>query len=67
WEQAPGLIEIPFEVDEEIVEQPRAKIGELAPALRCNGFEEVELGYDRDTAMNEARRCIRCDVKIEQG
>jgi len=60
-------IEIPFEVDEEIVEQPRAKMEELAPADRCSGFDEVELGFDRDAAMNEARRCIRCDVKIEQG
>jgi NADH-quinone oxidoreductase subunit F len=67
WEKpADDPIEIPFEVDEDSEEQPRAKMAELAPGERCSGFDEVELGYDRQTALSEARRCIRCDVKIVQ-
>ena len=66
WEKTIDPIEIPFEVDEDSEEQPQAKMAELAPGKRCNGFDEVELGYDRETAVSEARRCIRCDVKIVQ-
>jgi NADH-quinone oxidoreductase subunit F len=59
-------MDIPFEVDEDTVEQPQAKISELAPEERRRDFAEVELGFDLETAVMEARRCIRCDVKLEQ-
>jgi formate dehydrogenase beta subunit len=29
-------------------------------ASRLDDFEEVELGYTEDMAVNEARRCLRC-------
>ncbi|MDP2325125.1 MAG: FAD-dependent oxidoreductase, partial [Gammaproteobacteria bacterium] len=66
WEGVDDKIDIPFEVDEDVVEHPQARIPELTPEERRGDFKEVELGYDRETAMTEARRCIRCDVKIEQ-
>ena len=31
-----------------------------APEVRARNFEEVALGYDRDTAMDEALRCLNC-------
>ena len=37
-------IEIPFEVDEEVVETPKAAMPELAVAKRISNFAEVELG-----------------------
>jgi len=30
------------------------------PAVRAHNFEEVALGYDRDTALLEASRCLKC-------
>ena len=30
------------------------------PKVRARNFEEVALGYDADTAMNEALRCLNC-------
>lgn len=66
WQAVEEKIDIPFEVDEDIVEQPQAKNPELAPEVRRRDFAEVELGFDMETAMMEARRCIRCDVKLEQ-
>ena len=41
---------------------------EQDPALRRGNFDEVALGYDRETAMDEAARCLRCKVpKCVQG
>ena len=58
-------IDIPFEVDEDAVEQPQAAMPE-APALeRLKDFREVELGYSLKMAMAEACRCMRCDAEIE--
>jgi NADH-quinone oxidoreductase subunit F len=54
-------IDIPFEVDEETVERPRARMPELHLPERIAGFKEVELGYGRDIAWLESCRCQRCD------
>lgn len=41
---------------------------EQEPAARRGNFDEVALGYDRETAMDEAARCLRCKVpKCIQG
>ena len=58
-------IDIPFEVDEELVETPQPAMPEASPVERRQEFIEVELGYSLDMAMAEARRCLRCDVKTE--
>jgi len=66
FEPVEEKIEIPFEVDEELVETPQPPMPELSPSKRRWGFMEVELGYTLDTAMAEARRCLRCDVKMDE-
>lgn len=33
---------------------------EQAPAERIKNFSEVSLGYDEETAIEEARRCLQC-------
>ncbi|OPX95522.1 MAG: NAD-dependent dihydropyrimidine dehydrogenase subunit PreT [Syntrophorhabdus sp. PtaU1.Bin002] len=33
------------------------------PAERLAGFDPVEPGYDRETAVREALRCLACDVR----
>ncbi|HQI80827.1 MAG TPA: NADH-ubiquinone oxidoreductase-F iron-sulfur binding region domain-containing protein, partial [Deltaproteobacteria bacterium] len=58
------VIEIPFEVDEEVVETPRGKMPELKKAERRITFKEVELGYSKKTAYKEACRCLRCDAEL---
>jgi NADH-quinone oxidoreductase subunit F len=66
WAPPPEeAIEIPFEVDEEPVEQPQTPMPEVSPALRRGDFREVEMGYTLGMAMTEARRCMRCDARIE--
>jgi NADPH-dependent glutamate synthase beta subunit-like oxidoreductase len=35
----------------------------LSPRARREGFALVEDGYDRDTAMAEAKRCLACDLR----
>jgi NADH-quinone oxidoreductase subunit F len=43
--------------------EPRLLVPE---ARRQQGFAEVELGYDEQTAQEEARRCLRCDLEWMQ-
>ena len=33
-----------------------------APEVRAHNFEEVALGYDEETAVAEAERCLHCKV-----
>jgi len=39
---------------------PRQKSQELNPFERIKGFEEVVAGFDVDTAITEANRCLQC-------
>ncbi|MEN6475431.1 MAG: NADH-quinone oxidoreductase subunit NuoF [Syntrophaceae bacterium] len=61
---AEETIEIPFEVDEEVTETPKAKMQELKLSERKITFKEVELGYNKKTAYKEACRCMRCDAEL---
>lgn len=36
---------------------------EQDPAVRVTNFDEVALGYDEETAINEAQRCLNCKNK----
>lgn len=38
----------------------RAKMPQRSPEERRNDFDEVNLSFDRETAMNEAKRCLEC-------
>ncbi len=38
----------------------RNSMPEQEPKVRCNNFEEVNLGYDAETAIREAKRCLLC-------
>jgi NADPH-dependent glutamate synthase beta subunit-like oxidoreductase len=35
----------------------------MPAADRINNFTQVELGYDKEIAEAEARRCLRCDLE----
>ena len=46
---------------EEMEAKPRVEIPMLPPGQRIRGFMEIEIGYTEEHAMDEARRCLRCD------
>jgi NADH-quinone oxidoreductase subunit F len=58
-------IEVPFIIDEDSIEAPQAKMPELDAQRRRRDFTEVERGYDREQAIKEASRCLRCDAEID--
>ena len=49
----------------EISYQPRVPLPELEVKMRVSGFAEVELGYDEESAMAEAARCLACGICSE--
>lgn len=68
-------------IDEELIpkEQPNPWLGRddgfaylarvVMPVLpvkqRLNGFQEVELGFDQEAAIAEAKRCLQCQLRLE--
>ncbi len=55
-------VEIPKAV-ETPEEKGRVRMPCLALKRRLSGFEEVNLGYSRKKAVEEAKRCLRCDLE----
>ena len=43
--------------------KPRARMPALLVDHRVCTFEEVNLGFDEETAIREAKRCLRCDLE----
>lgn len=43
--------------------KPRAAMPSMAADRRVCTFEEVNLGFDEETAIREAKRCLRCDLE----
>ncbi len=65
WEAPPEeAIQIPAVIDEETEECPQAAMPELEAFERKGNFREVEVGFDLDTAVREATRCLRCDLEV---
>lgn len=52
-------MEVPVEPEGSRKNRPR----HLPPDQRVGNFIEINLGYDGDQAISEARRCLRCDVR----
>jgi len=48
---------------EEAEEQWRPKMPTVPPEKRLSNFGQVELGYDDKAAIEEAKRCLRCDLE----
>jgi len=51
-------------MDREAIDVERASAPLLPLEERLSGFPEVELGLDEQTAMEQAKRCLRCDRPI---
>lgn len=43
----------------------RVQIPSLSFEQRASSFAEVELGFDEEAAIKEAKRCLRCDLRFE--
>jgi coenzyme F420-reducing hydrogenase delta subunit/NAD-dependent dihydropyrimidine dehydrogenase PreA subunit len=52
--------EMPAEVKEKVIRQPRLKIRHLEPAVRVKTMEHFEVGYTEKEALEEAARCRGC-------
>ena len=48
--------------DADLLDHTRRPMGELEPAERLENFDEIVHGYDDDTALLEASRCIQCGM-----
>ena len=58
----------PVELTEEELETAeRPSVACLPAGERIAGFAEVELGLTEEQAIQEARRCLRCDLQTEDG
>ena len=51
------------EEGEETTVKPAAGMPAMAVDRRVCTFEEVNLGFDEETAIREAKRCLRCDLE----
>lgn len=62
--QQPGyeVVEQPFNV-EEYAAARRPVMPELPVNERGGNFHEIELGFDEETAREECKRCLRCDLE----
>ncbi len=56
-------IEIPVVIDEETPEVPKTPIPKIPVPERLRDFREVELGFSKEIAIDEACRCLRCDIQ----
>ncbi len=52
--------EIPVHADR--THQPRLQMPVSAPGERTGSFMEIEKGFDRETAVKEAERCLQCGI-----
>jgi NADPH-dependent glutamate synthase beta subunit-like oxidoreductase len=62
WYPKPHLMVDRLELTEEDERLQRPSVKELPITERVYNFREVELCLDADTAICEARRCLRCDL-----
>lgn len=66
YEEKPALEELDPKVAEEVKRIDRYAIPMITPEERVRHFKQAELGYDVETAINEARRCLTCAAGAHQ-
>ena len=59
------IVEAASEQEEEEVMSihPRLEVPTLPTEKRKRNFEEIELAFSDDVAIQEAKRCLRCDLE----
>jgi len=65
YDLKPSVIEEETKTDEEESWEPqfRPEIPHLALKERKGSFQEIELSFSEDKAIQEAKRCLRCDLE----
>jgi len=64
----PSLYVEPVELtEEEIQKAKRTVMPRLPLSARKKNFKEVELGLTEQNAVQEARRCLRCELETKDG
>ncbi|HUU37832.1 MAG TPA: NADH-quinone oxidoreductase subunit NuoF [Candidatus Desulfaltia sp.] len=64
----PSIYIEPVELtEEELARTKRPRMPRLTRTARKKNFKEVELGLTEETAVAEARRCLRCELETEEG
>lgn len=53
-----------FGRDEDFYDKKRALMPCTSIEDRTKGFTEIELGFNRQTAVEEAKRCLKCDMRL---
>ncbi len=53
-----------FGQDDDFANWKQAKMPCIEDKKRIPSFTEVELGFEKSTAMKEAKRCLRCDMRL---
>jgi len=51
--------------EEGFANKRRAEMPSLPVEKRRGNFAEIELGFDEKTAVEEAKRCLRCDLRLQ--
>ncbi len=64
--EVPVLEKLDAKVTEEIDRADRFDIPMISPEERVRHFKQAELGYDVETAICEARRCLTCAAGAQQ-
>jgi NADPH-dependent glutamate synthase beta subunit-like oxidoreductase len=53
-----------FGQDENYTDWKQVKMPCIADNKRVPGYTEVELGFEESAAIKEAKRCLRCDMRL---
>ena len=51
--------------DESFYDKPRVQMPLISLKERQSSFNEIELGFDESLALEDANRCLRCDLRFE--
>ena len=51
--------------DESFYDKPRVQMPLLSLEQRKSSFNEIELGFNDSLALEEANRCLQCDLRFE--
>ncbi len=62
----PSVVVEPIGMGEEETGTSRPEMNRLPPVQRRFKFEEVDLGYTKESVMKEAKRCLRCDWELQK-
>jgi hypothetical protein len=62
---APSKASPSFGKEDGFADKPRVRMPHVPVEQRINNFSEVELGFVKGKAGEEAARCLRCDLRLE--